>query len=196
MRQSLEKWWQSLKGTPWEVPIEISQRQSHEPTKEALEESPWIRHNPTRKWVQEFIRKEKSHLGLMSVHAMRKAMTPMKKNTEKDTKQNTTRIKHMKSMGVRLENHLATLVMCREQPESINLMFSNLTSNTYIGWEEVDGSMLGLVGSILGIQHLTIWPEEVFTVFCTSVFEPRDENHDGENMDQPDVSAQGENRHL
>jgi hypothetical protein len=30
----------------------------------------------------------------------------------KVTKQIPTRIKHMKSMGVRLENHLVTLVMC------------------------------------------------------------------------------------
>jgi hypothetical protein len=48
-------------------------------------------------------------------------------------------------MGVRLENHLATPVMCREQSKSINQMFSNPPSNTYIGREEVDGSVLGLV---------------------------------------------------
>jgi hypothetical protein len=32
--------------------------------------------------------------------------------------------------------------------------------------------VLGLVRKILGIQHLTMWPKEVFTVFCTSPFEP------------------------
>jgi hypothetical protein len=63
----------------------------------------------------------------------------------KVTKQIPTKIKHTKSMGVRLENHLVTPIICQEQPESINHMFSNPPSNTYIGWEEVDGSMLGLV---------------------------------------------------
>jgi hypothetical protein len=63
----------------------------------------------------------------------------------KITKQIPTRIKHTKSMGVTLENHLATPVMCREQPESINHIFSNPPSNTYIGREDVDGSVLVLV---------------------------------------------------
>jgi hypothetical protein len=57
----------------------------------------------------------------------------MSQAPRKITKQILTRIKHMKSMGVRLENHLATLVMYQEQPESINHMFSNLSSNTYKG---------------------------------------------------------------
>jgi hypothetical protein len=69
----------------------------------------------------------------------------MSQTPRKATNQIPTRIKHMKSMGVRLEDHLATPVMCREQPESINRMFSNPLSNTYIGQEEVDGSVIGLV---------------------------------------------------
>jgi hypothetical protein len=69
----------------------------------------------------------------------------MSQALRKVKKQIPTRIKHMKSMGVRLEDHLATPVMCWEQPESINHMFSNPPSNTYIGWEEIDGSVLGLV---------------------------------------------------
>jgi hypothetical protein len=69
----------------------------------------------------------------------------MSQALRKATNQISTRIKHTKSMGVRLENHLETLVMCQEQPESINHMFSNPPSNTYIGREEVDGSVLGLV---------------------------------------------------
>jgi hypothetical protein len=44
-----------------------------------------------------------------------------------------------------LENHLASPVMCQEQPESINHMFSNLPSFIYIEREKVDGSVLGLV---------------------------------------------------
>jgi hypothetical protein len=35
--------------------------------------------------------------------------------------------------------------MCLEQPESIDHMFSNPSTTTYIGREEVDGSVLGLV---------------------------------------------------
>jgi hypothetical protein len=50
-------------------------------------------------------------------------------------------------------------------------MFSNPLSNTYMGREEVNGSVLGLVRQILGIQHLTMRPEVVLTVFCTSPFE-------------------------
>jgi hypothetical protein len=69
----------------------------------------------------------------------------MSQPLRKATKQIPTRIKHTKSVGVRLENHLATLIMCREQPKSTNHMFSNPPSNTYIGREEVDGSVLGLV---------------------------------------------------
>jgi hypothetical protein len=69
----------------------------------------------------------------------------MSQALRKVTKQIPTRIKHIKSKGLRLENHLATPVICREQPESINHMFSNPPSNTYIGREEVDGSVLGLV---------------------------------------------------
>jgi hypothetical protein len=75
----------------------------------------------------------------------------MNQALRKATKQIPTRIKYTKSMGVRLENHLATPVMCREQPESINHMFSNPLSNTYIGREEVDNSVLGLVRQILEI---------------------------------------------
>jgi hypothetical protein len=69
----------------------------------------------------------------------------MSQTLRKATNQIPTRVKHTKSMRVRLENHLATPVMNREQPESINHMFSNPPSNTYIGQEEVDGSVLGLV---------------------------------------------------
>jgi hypothetical protein len=69
----------------------------------------------------------------------------MSQALRKVTNQIPTRIKHMKSIGVRLENHLATPVMCREQLEFINHMFSNPLSNTYIGREEVDGLVLGLV---------------------------------------------------
>jgi hypothetical protein len=69
----------------------------------------------------------------------------MSQALRKVTKQIPTRIKHTKSMGVSLENDLVTLVMCREQPESINHMFSNPLSSTYIAQEEVDCSMLGLV---------------------------------------------------
>jgi hypothetical protein len=46
---------------------------------------------------------------------------------------------------VRLENHLVTLVMCREPLEFINHMFSRPLSITYIGREKVDDFMLGLV---------------------------------------------------
>jgi hypothetical protein len=41
-------------------------------------------------------------------------------------------------------------------------------SITYIEREKVDGLVLGLVRKILVIQHLTMRPEEVFTVLCTS----------------------------
>jgi hypothetical protein len=57
----------------------------------------------------------------------------MSQALRKVTKQIPTRIKHTKNMGVRLENHLAILVMCREQLEFINHMFYNPPSNTYIG---------------------------------------------------------------
>jgi hypothetical protein len=96
----------------------------------------------------------------------------MSQALRKVTKQISTRIKHTKSMEVRLENHLATPIMSQEQPDSINHMFSNPPSNTYIGREEVGGLMLGLVRQILEILHLTMRPEEVFIVFYTSVFEP------------------------
>jgi hypothetical protein len=69
----------------------------------------------------------------------------MSQTLRKTTNQIPTRIKHMKSMGVRLENHLAIPVMCQEQPESINHMFSRPPSITYIGQENVDDSTLGLV---------------------------------------------------
>jgi hypothetical protein len=69
----------------------------------------------------------------------------MSQTPRKATNQIPIRIKQTKSMGVRLENHLATPVMCREQPESINHMLSNPPSNTYIGREVVDGLVLGLV---------------------------------------------------
>jgi hypothetical protein len=64
----------------------------------------------------------KSHIGLMSVHAMRKASNQIPR-----------RIKHTKRIGVRLENHLANAVMCREQTESINHMFSRPPSINYKG---------------------------------------------------------------
>jgi hypothetical protein len=47
--------------------------------------------------------------------------------------------------GVRLENYFLLSVMCREQPESMNHVFSRPPSITYIGRENVDGSVLGLV---------------------------------------------------
>jgi hypothetical protein len=76
----------------------------------------------------------KSHVGLTSVHAMKKSYDHlMSQALRKVTKQVPTIIKQMKSMGVRMKNHIVTLVMCREQPESINHMFSNPLSNTYIG---------------------------------------------------------------
>jgi hypothetical protein len=92
------------------------------------------------------IKKTKSHVWLTSVHAMRKSYDHlMSQALRKAANQIPTRIKHTKSMGVRLENHLDISVMCREQLESINHMFSNPLSNTYIGQEEFDGSVLGLV---------------------------------------------------
>jgi hypothetical protein len=47
--------------------------------------------------------------------------------------------------GVRLENHFLFPVMCREQSESMSHLSSKPPSITYIGWEKVDGSVLGLV---------------------------------------------------
>jgi hypothetical protein len=47
--------------------------------------------------------------------------------------------------GVRLENHFLFLVMCLVQLKSLSNVFSRPPSITYIGREEVDGSMLGLV---------------------------------------------------
>jgi hypothetical protein len=47
--------------------------------------------------------------------------------------------------GVRLENHFLFLVMCHEQPESMSHVSSKPPSITYIGQENVDGSVLGLV---------------------------------------------------
>jgi hypothetical protein len=47
--------------------------------------------------------------------------------------------------GVRLENHFLFLVICLEQPESMSHLSSKPPSITYIGQEEVDDSVLGLV---------------------------------------------------
>jgi hypothetical protein len=47
--------------------------------------------------------------------------------------------------GVKLENHFLFPVICREQPESMSHVYSKPPSITYIGREEVDGSVLGLV---------------------------------------------------
>jgi hypothetical protein len=47
--------------------------------------------------------------------------------------------------GVRLENHFLSLVMCHEQPESMSHLSSKPPFNTYIGSEDVDGSVLVLV---------------------------------------------------
>jgi hypothetical protein len=47
--------------------------------------------------------------------------------------------------GLRLENHLLFLIMCLEQPESMSHVFSRPPFITYIGQEDVDGSVLGLV---------------------------------------------------
>jgi hypothetical protein len=47
--------------------------------------------------------------------------------------------------GVRLDKYFLSSVMCHEQPESIRYVFSKPPSISYIGWEEIDGSMLELV---------------------------------------------------
>jgi hypothetical protein len=47
--------------------------------------------------------------------------------------------------GVRLENHFLFLIMYFEQPESMSHVFSRPLSITYIGWEKVDDSVIGLV---------------------------------------------------
>jgi hypothetical protein len=72
---------------------------------------------------------------------------------------------------VRLENNFLSPTMCHEQLESINHLISTPPSITYIEQEKVDGSVLGLVRKNLGIQHLTIRPEQVFIVLYTSPFE-------------------------
>jgi hypothetical protein len=46
---------------------------------------------------------------------------------------------------VRLENHFLFPVTCHEQPKSMSHVSSKLPSITYIGEEEVDDSVLGLV---------------------------------------------------
>jgi hypothetical protein len=84
-------------------------------------------------WAHKCSCYEKSHDHQMS-QALRKV-----------TNQILTRIKHMKIMEMRLENHIATPVMCQEQSESINHMFSKPPSNIYIGREKADDSVLGLV---------------------------------------------------
>jgi hypothetical protein len=79
----------------------------------------------------------------MSVHAIRKAMTTTQvKHTEKPQAKSHKNQTH-ESKWVRLENQIATPVMRHEQPESMSHMFSNPPSNTYMGWEEVNGSVLG-----------------------------------------------------
>jgi hypothetical protein len=72
--------------------------------------------------------------------------------------------------GVRPENHFLFPVMCHEQAEFMSHMSSKPPSITYIGQEGADGSVLGLVRYILGIQHLTTRPEEVFILICTSPY--------------------------
>jgi hypothetical protein len=47
--------------------------------------------------------------------------------------------------GVKLENRFLSLVICHEQPESMCHLSYRPPSSTYIGREEVDGSVLGLV---------------------------------------------------
>jgi hypothetical protein len=47
--------------------------------------------------------------------------------------------------GLSLENHFLFSIMCLEQPESVRNFFSRLPSITYIGQEEVGGSVLRLV---------------------------------------------------
>jgi hypothetical protein len=46
---------------------------------------------------------------------------------------------------VMLENHFLFPIMCHEQLESMSHLSSRPPSSTYMGREEVDGSMLGLV---------------------------------------------------
>jgi hypothetical protein len=93
-------------------------------------------------------------------------------STQKSHKLNPTRIKHIKGMGVRLENHLAIPVMCRQQPEYMSHMFSNPPSNTYMGrkngrWLRAGVSEINLRNPALNHTirrslhnpfHLTIWP--------------------------------------
>jgi hypothetical protein len=99
---------------------------------------------PARQGVKKSIKKVKSHVELTSVDAMRKSYDhQMSQPLRKATNQIPTTTKHTKSKRVRLENHLATPVMCREQPESIHHMFSNPPSFIYIEREKVDGSVLG-----------------------------------------------------
>jgi hypothetical protein len=47
--------------------------------------------------------------------------------------------------GVSLENYFLSPIMCHEQLESMSHLSSKPPSNTDIGREEVDDSMLGLV---------------------------------------------------
>jgi hypothetical protein len=66
---------------------------------------------PTRKGVNESIKKVKSHIGLMSVHAMRKAMTTNisqahRKATGQITQESNTRTQFQKSC---MPNHSQTV---------------------------------------------------------------------------------------
>jgi hypothetical protein len=78
----------------------------------------------------------------------------MSQLVRKATNQNPTKIKHTKSMGVRLENHLATLVMYRKQSESINHMFPRPPSITYIGREK--GRWLRAGVSEINLRNLAL----------------------------------------
>jgi hypothetical protein len=49
------------------------------------------------------------------------------------------------SKWMRLVNHIATLVMRHKQLESMSHVFSKPPFITYIGRENIDGSVLGLV---------------------------------------------------
>jgi hypothetical protein len=78
----------------------------------------------------------------MSDHTMRKTMTI---NTRQAHRKATCQIpqeSNTQKQVVRLENHIVTLVMRHEQPESISHVFSKPPSNTYMGPEEVEGSVL------------------------------------------------------
>jgi hypothetical protein len=72
--QLLEKWWESLKGTSWEEPIEASQGQVMDHQKKLYKHVHKLVLT-NKKMSKESINKAKFHGGLTSVHAIRKAMS-------------------------------------------------------------------------------------------------------------------------